>query len=77
MPWHPLFMREARLIPSLGYSAHTDGHTEMEDAAGMLAADPDIIDTIITHRFPLEDAAEAFRVAADKSAQAIRVILEP
>ena len=77
IPWHTLFKREARLIPSLGYCAHPDGHTEMDDAAGMLAADPDIIDTIITHRFPLEDAAEAFRVAADKSAQAIRVILEP
>jgi 2-desacetyl-2-hydroxyethyl bacteriochlorophyllide A dehydrogenase len=77
MPWHPLFMREARLIPSLGYCAHADGHTEMEDAASMLAADPDIVDTVITHRFALEDAAEAFRVAADKSTRAIRVVLQP
>jgi 2-desacetyl-2-hydroxyethyl bacteriochlorophyllide A dehydrogenase len=77
MPWHPLFMREARLIPSLGYCAHPDGHTEMEDAASMLAADPDIVDTVITHRFALEDASEAFRVAADRTTQAIRVVLEP
>jgi 2-desacetyl-2-hydroxyethyl bacteriochlorophyllide A dehydrogenase len=77
MPWHPLFMREARLIPSLGYCAHPDGRTDMEDAAAMLAAAPDIVDTIITHRFALEDAVEAFRVAADKSTQAIRVVLEP
>ena len=43
----------------------------------MLAEDPDIVDTIITHRFPLEDAPEAFRVASDKSSRAIRVVLEP
>ena len=77
IPWHAMFMREARLIPSLGYCAQPDGHTEMADAANMLATDPDLVDTIITHRFPLDDAAEAFRVAADKTTQAIRVVLEP
>jgi 2-desacetyl-2-hydroxyethyl bacteriochlorophyllide A dehydrogenase len=77
LPWHPVFLREARIIPSLGYCAHPDGHREMEDAAAMLAEDPDIVDTIITHRFPLEDAPEAFRVASDKSSRAIRVVLEP
>jgi threonine dehydrogenase-like Zn-dependent dehydrogenase len=43
----------------------------------MLAADPEIVDTVISHRFPLEDAPEAFRVAADRSTQAIRVVLDP
>lgn len=43
----------------------------------MLAAQPEILDTIITHRFPLEDAPEAFRVAADRASGAIRVVLEP
>jgi threonine dehydrogenase-like Zn-dependent dehydrogenase len=32
---------------------------------------------MITHRFPIEDAAEAFRVAADKSTGALRVVIEP
>jgi threonine dehydrogenase-like Zn-dependent dehydrogenase len=49
----------------------------MADVAAMLADDPDIARTVITHRFPLEDAAEAFRVAADRSSGAIRVVLEP
>src|SRR6476469_5147910 len=74
--WMPLFHREARIIPSLGYCRH-DGGRETEDAADMLAADPDIARALITHRFPLEDAAEAFRVAGDRTSGAIRVVIEP
>jgi 2-desacetyl-2-hydroxyethyl bacteriochlorophyllide A dehydrogenase len=74
--WMPLFHREARLIPSLGYCAH-DGRREMEDAADMLADNPEIARTLITHRFPIEDAAEAYRVATVKSSGALRVVIEP
>ena len=76
IPWRSLFHREARLIPSLGYCA-AGARREMDDAAQMLADDPDIAATVITHRFPLTDAAEAFRVASDKSSGAIRVVLHP
>jgi threonine dehydrogenase-like Zn-dependent dehydrogenase len=31
----------------------------------------------ITHRYPIEDAAQAFRVAADRASGAIRVVIEP
>jgi len=74
--WMPLFHREARVIPSLGYCRHEDGR-EMEHAAAMLADDPEITRTLVTHRFPMEDAAEAFRVAGDRSSGAIRVVIEP
>lgn len=74
--WMPLFHHEASVIPSLGYCRH-DGTREMDEAAALLAADADIAATLITHRFPLEDAAEAFRVAGDKTTGAIRVVLEP
>jgi 2-desacetyl-2-hydroxyethyl bacteriochlorophyllide A dehydrogenase len=76
LDWMPLFHREARVIPSLGYCAHEEGR-EMEDAAAMLAADPEIARTVITHRFSIEDAGEAFRVAGDKASGAIRVVIEP
>ena len=76
LDWMPLFHKEARVIPSLGYCAH-DGGREMEDAAAMLADDPDIARTLITHRFPLEEAAEAFRVASERASGAVRVVIEP
>lgn len=76
LDWLPLFNKEARVIPSLGYCAH-DGVREMDQAATMLAEDPEIARVVITHRYPLEDAEEAFRVAADRSSGAIRVVLEP
>ncbi len=76
LDWMPLFHHEARLIPSLGYCEH-NGLREMEEAAAMLAVDPEIAATVITHRFPLDDAVEAFRVASDRSSGAIRVVIEP
>ena len=75
--WMPLFHKEASVVPSLGYCAAGEDHREMDDAAAMLAADPEIATALITHRFPMEDAVEAFRVAADRSAGAIRVVIEP
>jgi len=49
----------------------------MEHAAAMLADDPEIARTLVTHRFPMEDASEAFRVAGARSSGAIRVVIEP
>jgi 2-desacetyl-2-hydroxyethyl bacteriochlorophyllide A dehydrogenase len=76
LDWMPLFHREARLIPSLGYCRHDHGR-EMDDAAAMLAEDAEIARALITHRYPIEDATEAFRVAGDKTSGAIRVVIEP
>jgi threonine dehydrogenase-like Zn-dependent dehydrogenase len=70
-----IFLKEARIVPSIGYCRHGDGH-DMTDAAAMLAAAPEIAEVLVTHRFPLEDAAEAFRVARDRAAGAIKVVVE-
>lgn len=76
LPGVQAITKELRVIPSLAYGRHAAGR-EFEGAAALLAADPQIAQTIITHRFPLEEAPEAFRVAADRASGAIKVVLEP
>ena len=75
-PQHQCFLKELRVVPSLGYCRHGD-RRDFDDAANMLAQRPELTESLITHRFPIEDAAEAFRVASDKSSGALRVVLEP
>jgi threonine dehydrogenase-like Zn-dependent dehydrogenase len=70
------FTKELRTVPTLGYCKHAHGR-DFDDAANLLASTPSLVDALITHRFPIEDAAEAFRVAADKSTGALRVVIEP
>ena len=65
-----------RTIPSLGF-CHHEGGSDYLSAATMLAHRPELAESLITHRFPIEDAPEAFRVAADKSTGALRVVIEP
>jgi threonine dehydrogenase-like Zn-dependent dehydrogenase len=50
---------------------------EVDEAAALLAAVPELSEAVITHRFALDDAPEAFRVAENRSAGAIKVVLEP
>jgi threonine dehydrogenase-like Zn-dependent dehydrogenase len=71
-----LLTKEVRLVPAAMYG-HAHGEREFEVAAATLAADPTIADALVSHRFGLDDAAEAFRVAGDRAAGAIKVVLEP
>lgn len=50
---------------------------DVEAAAYLLAHRPELADILITHRLPLDAATEAFAVAADRRAGAIKVVLEP
>jgi len=67
---------ELTYINSIAYGRH-DGVREVEEVASMLAKKPEIAQTIITHRYPIEDAQEAFRAAAERNAGAIKVVIEP
>jgi hypothetical protein len=69
-------VKELTYIHSIAYSRH-DGIRDTEQAAALLAGNPTIAQTVITHRFPLDEAAEAFRVAGDRASGAIKVVLHP
>ncbi|WHT19463.1 alcohol dehydrogenase catalytic domain-containing protein [Crossiella sp. CA-258035] len=69
-------VKELTYLNSIAYSRH-DGIRDTEQAAALLAANPEIAQTVITHRFPLDEAAEAFRVAGDRASGAIKVVLHP
>lgn len=50
---------------------------DVEMAALLLSQRPEIPEILITHRLPLDAAPEAFAIAADRKAGAIKVVLEP
>jgi threonine dehydrogenase-like Zn-dependent dehydrogenase len=89
--WEPvtidaaLLTKEVRLVPSAMYghtghvhAGHVPGGTsEFASAAALLASTPAVVDALVHHRFGLDDAPEAFRVAGDRAHGAVKVLLEP
>jgi|HubBroStandDraft_6_1064221.scaffolds.fasta_scaffold529841_2 2-desacetyl-2-hydroxyethyl bacteriochlorophyllide A dehydrogenase len=75
-PGFAFMTKELTVRAAMAYGSH-EGTRDCDDVAAMLAANSEIASTLITHRFPLDDAEEAFRVAGDRSAGAIKVVLEP
>ena len=71
-----LSLKEVTLRPAFTYGHH-HGRREFDDAAALLGRVPELPGVVVTHRFPLDDAAHAFRVAADRCSGAIKVVLEP
>ena len=51
--------------------------TDFETALSLIEADPERARGVITHRFPLAEADQAFRTAADKSTASIKVQVHP
>ena len=56
---------------------HDENGRDMDAAARVLADSPEVASAMITHRVPLDRAADAFTVAADRGRGAIKVLLEP
>lgn len=76
MPGLSVTMKEVSLVPASMYG-RVGPSRDVDVAATILAERPEIPEAIITHRFPLDAAAEAFAVAQDRAAGAIKVVLEP
>jgi 2-desacetyl-2-hydroxyethyl bacteriochlorophyllide A dehydrogenase len=76
MPGQALCMKEISLVPASMYG-RVGPSRDVDVAASLLASRPEIAGAVITHRFPLDAAAEAFATAADRASGAIKVVLEP
>ncbi len=69
-------MKELTLVPAFTYGHH-EGQDEFEAAVDVLTGAPELAEVLITHRFSLDEAPEAFRVAGDRAEQSIKVVLHP
>ena len=68
--------RELRLFFSMTYGV-TDGRHDFEVALEFLESDPVAFGSLVSHRFPLKETADAFVTAADKSTGALRIVVAP
>jgi threonine dehydrogenase-like Zn-dependent dehydrogenase len=71
-----LCMKELDLVPASMYG-RVGPSRDFDVAASIMAARPELAEVLITHRFPLDAAADAFATARDRAAGAIKVVLEP
>jgi threonine dehydrogenase-like Zn-dependent dehydrogenase len=69
-------MKEPTIVTATVHGEAEEGH-DMAAAAQLLADMSEVPGALITHRLPLDRAPEAFRIAADRAAGAIKVVLEP
>ena len=80
--WEPVqFPQFFSIKEPVVFGSNMHGHDEtsrdMDAAARVLADSPEVAPAMITHRFPLDRAADAFDAAGDRAAGAIKVLLEP
>ncbi len=68
-------MKEASIVAVVAYSGVAPDR-DFDLAARVLAERPSIGDVMVTHRFPLDGAAEGFAAAADRAGGAIKVLFD-
>ncbi len=75
-PHFEIAQKGLAVINAMLYSSNGVGK-DYDLAAMLMSRNPEIAKTMITHRLPLEQAVEAFEIAADRKAGSIKVVLEP
>ncbi|MFJ9563907.1 zinc-binding dehydrogenase [Streptomyces fuscichromogenes] len=76
-PYMAAFLKEVRLVPSMGYAQDAAGTKEFAHSARLLADRPEIARTLISHRFGIEEAGRAFEVAATRPPGTFKVVVHP
>ncbi len=76
LPAFAVCSKEIRIVPSMTYRRFGIAR-DIDIAAALLGARPEIPEVLISHRMPLDAAPEAFRIAGDRKSGAIKVVLEP
>jgi threonine dehydrogenase-like Zn-dependent dehydrogenase len=71
----PYIAKELTVIWGTYYGHHSAGR-DADSAAALLAQRPEIAESIITHRFPLEAARDAFDLVQSEE-PSLKVVLEP
>jgi 2-desacetyl-2-hydroxyethyl bacteriochlorophyllide A dehydrogenase len=69
-------VKEVRLIGSMTYG-RSGTRADFDVALGLLAAAPEKYRRLVTHRFRLNDIAQAFETASDKASGCIKVAIAP
>lgn len=67
-----LMLNETKLVGGITY-CRPGARSDFDVALRILRSDPERARAVITHRFPLEDAMQAFAIAADKSSGSLKV----
>jgi threonine dehydrogenase-like Zn-dependent dehydrogenase len=76
LPAFEVTMKQLRIVTSSS-QARSGLTRDVDIAASAMAKNPQIGKTLITHRLPLEAAEEAFAIANNRAAGAIKVTLNP
>jgi threonine dehydrogenase-like Zn-dependent dehydrogenase len=73
---YPFLLKEGNLAWSNCY-ARERGHADFEDAVELIDAERERLSRLLTHVFPLDRIGEAFALAGDKKAGAVKVTVVP
>lgn len=71
-----IFYNELHIVGSLGYD-NVGPRSDYDETLALLAKYQDLVAPLVTHTYPLDQAAEAFATALDKRSGAIKVTVLP
>lgn len=76
LPGMSVMFKELRILTGIMYGRGPGGR-DIEAAVAVMEANPEVARALVSHRFPLDAAEEAFAAAARRAEGAIKVVLDP